>query len=282
MEVAFELCNASEADRNGSLCWLLAARADANMDRRYLDGDCLVSTTPLYVAALHGHAEIVSTLLAAGALANTGESMEHEAAVFEKTFRPALSIATIQGHEAVVRLLLGGRADVDRRSGDETGSTTPLFQAVRRNFVEIVRLLLDAKANANAPEIHGLGVCPFARDTWPLATALGQGCVQIVRLLLAARADVNAGECQENFDDEFALQCTTAATPLFYASGAGHVEVARLLVDAEADINKGEGKDDRRLSMRRHTTPLRHAEDRAQTEVVRLLEAGGAEARFKD
>ena len=208
--------------------------------------------------------------------------MEHEAAVFEKTFRPALSIATIEGHEAVVRLLLGGRAEVDRRSGDETGSTTPLFQAVRRSFVEIVRLLLDAKADANAPEIHDLGLCPFARDAWPLATASGQGCVQIVRLLLAAHADVNLGECQESFDDEFALQCTTAATPLFYASGAGHVEVARVLLDAEADINKGEDTDDRRLSMRRHTTPLRHAEDRAQTEVVRLREAGGAEARFKD
>ena len=102
-----------------------------------------------------------------------------------------------------------------------------------------------------------------------------------MRLLLAARADVNAGECREDFHGEFVVQCRTAATPLFYASGAGHVEVARLLLQAKADVNRGEDKDDRRLGMRRHTTPLRHAEDRAQTEVVHLLEAGGLKADFR-
>ena len=71
-EVAFALCHASEAGRNRSLCWLLAARADANMERCYPDEGCLVYVTPLYLAAEHGHAEIVRALLAAGADADTG------------------------------------------------------------------------------------------------------------------------------------------------------------------------------------------------------------------
>ena len=139
----------------------------------------------------------------------TREYLEHEGQIFDKTFRPALSIATIEGLEVVVRLLLEGRAEVNKRTENETGSTSSLFQAVHRRFVEIVRLLLGAKADANAPEVDDLGLCPFARDAWPFATASGQGCVQIVRLLLAARADVNAGECREDFHGEFVVQCRT-------------------------------------------------------------------------
>jgi uncharacterized protein len=89
----------------------------------------------------------------------------------------ALHVAATAGHLQIVRLLIDAGADVDRR--DRHG-ISPLLQAV--GWPNIMEALLDAGADVDTATIQGVT---------PLMSAAAFGEMASVRLLLARGADPN-------------------------------------------------------------------------------------------
>lgn len=112
----------------------------------------------------------------------------------------ALHVAATKGHLAVVRLLIDAGADVDRR--DHHG-ISPLHQAF--DWPEVMEALLDAGADVDGTTFQGVT---------PLMSAAVFGDMESVRLLLARGADptrredvrnATAAECaDEKGNDEIA------------------------------------------------------------------------------
>lgn len=103
--------------------------------------------TPLMMAALKGHAEVATQLLARGAAVNrAGWSPLHYAAC-----GPEVSI---------VKSLVERGAALDARSPN---GTTPLMMAAQYGPEEAVDLLIDRKADASLRNDLGLDAADFAR-----------------------------------------------------------------------------------------------------------------------
>ena len=97
--------------------------------------------TPLYVAAHHGHEDVVSSLLSAGADVNKREKFREETPLFA---------AARGGHlECVKALCAHEGADVDAR---DDHWATPLHAAVAEGHVACVDWLLDRGADPNAAD----------------------------------------------------------------------------------------------------------------------------------
>ena len=90
------------------------------------------------------------------------------------------------------------------------GADPPLCQAVAAGHVDIVRLLLEARADSNKGS--------------PLCTACDDGHTVIAQLLLTARADMDASNAD-------------GRTPLWLASRFDCENVVRLLLSAGANPN---------------------------------------------
>jgi uncharacterized protein len=90
----------------------------------------------------------------------------------------ALHVAATAGHLQVVRLLIDGGADVDRRGPHGVSRVSPLFQAI--GWPKIMEALLDAGANVDGATMQGVT---------PLMSAAAFGEMESVRLLLARGAD---------------------------------------------------------------------------------------------
>jgi hypothetical protein len=108
------------------------------------------------------------------------------------------------GLEAVVRLLLEYKADVNAKNSD---GWTVLRSAASRGHEAVARLLLEYKADVNAK----------SSDGWTaLHSAASIGHEAVARLLLEYKADVNAKN-------------NRGRTALHIAAGQGHEAVVRLL-----------------------------------------------------
>jgi ankyrin repeat protein len=190
--------------------------------------------TALHIAANFGSDALVLLLLEKGADVNAKDSEG----------QTPLSWAGQNGHEAVVRLLLG-RGDVDPDSPDSYFGLTPLSWAAGSGHEAVVRLLLGR-----------VDVEPDSRDSYsgqtPLSCAAGSGHEAVVRLLLG-RVDV-----EPDSRDSY-----LGRTPLSWAAESGHEAVVRLLLgrgDVDPDSPDKEGR-----------TPLSRAAGSGHEAVVRLL-----------
>ena len=128
--------------------------------------------------------------------------------------RAGIHAAAGRGHVDVVRLLLEARADKDAPMQD---GTTALHLASRRGHLDIVRLLLEAGAAKDAAMQDGATALHEASE---------QGHLDIVRVLLGAGADKDAAQQNGNGD---------GATSLYLASRKGHLDIVRVLLEAGAD-----------------------------------------------
>ncbi|KAM5349338.1 hypothetical protein ACJ41O_005843 [Fusarium nematophilum] len=158
--------------------------------------------------------------------------------------------AAVEGHEAIVRLLLDRGAHAETTDGR---GRTPLWMAAPRGHVAVVRLLLDGGAHTEEVADEGEG-------RTPLWMAAANGHVAVVRLLLDRGAHTEAA-------DEW------GQTPLSRAAQRGREGVLRLLLDRGAHTEAADG---------RGVTPLGMAAANGHEAVVRMLLDRGAHTEAAD
>jgi len=160
-------------------------------------------STPLVLAAQHGHCDVVAALLQAG-----GRGPDHTKGPDHPT---ALLLATHWGHTDTMAALLAHGADPNVAVAPP--GVTPLFAAAQCNDAEAAKLLLECGAKLLRSTCGATMLFVTAQN----------GCLETARLLLeaGAHADIDAP--------------WHGATPVFVAALGGHREVAQLLLDAGAD-----------------------------------------------
>ena len=158
--------------------------------------------SPLHMAVLKGHKEVVELLIAKGS--------KIEAKGYRGGETP-LHLAAQNGHKGIVELLLLKGADV--KAVTKNGSTA-LHKAAKNGIKDSAELLLSEGADIKAMDKNGYTPLHWA--------ALG-GHREVVELLLAKGADIKA--VSENGD-----------TSLHWAARRGYREVVELLLAKGADI----------------------------------------------
>jgi ankyrin repeat protein len=169
------------AARNGHaamVTFLIAHQADLNAQDR-------IGWTPLSQAARAGHSETVRRLLAAGAKPDPEDSEG----------RTPLSHAVERGHLDSVKALLAAKANPNAGRW-----VLPLHLAIHRKDSTMIKLLLDAGADANRVSPVNwnvyIGSTRYGSDTgWsdvsPLFLAIAERNADAVKLLLQHQADPN-------------------------------------------------------------------------------------------
>jgi ankyrin repeat protein len=219
--------------------------------------------TPLEIAAMFGHKDMVELLLTKGADVNSKDT---------SCGRTPLHYAW---NEPIAELLLTNKSEVDARGKD---GETPLFMAVNFGHKDVAELLLAHGADVNAriddgetplyavqdigtAELllaHGADV--YAKDKsgdTPLHEAWDKA---ITELLLKNHADVNA----KNRNGE---------TPLHTVVLSSLNDVVGVLLAHGADVNAKDNQG---------RTPLHDAAECGWQDVVELLLAHGADVNAKD
>lgn len=224
-----------DPDRNKRL-ESAAERGDLLTVRRLLaEGGALNLNTAMRRAVGRGSVPIVRTLLDAGVSANelftypngTGSALRMAAELDHRAvsalliargasiddpgsvaFAP-LMFAVMTADPSLVRRVLAGHPDLEERYTGQRGKTA-LLVAAERGLHDIVRLLLEAGADASAVSDDGWTPLLFAGFDFDRA---------LVKLLLAHGADVNAR--------------SALGAPLHFAQDT---EIARALIAAGADV----------------------------------------------
>lgn len=212
---------------------LLDAGAEVNLADG--DGRTALSVASLCVPSAAGgsrHGEVVSLLLERDA------DPEHK----DKDGMTPLLLASYEGHEEVVELLLEAGADVDESSGAYPSAITPLLAAAAMGHAGTVNRLLFWGAVVDG--IDGEG-----RTALSLAAA--KGSVEVVRALLDRGLD-------ENHKDDLGW------TPLHTAACEGHKNICTVLTEQGSMARVGE------LDVEGQT-PLILAAQEGHCSTVRLL-----------
>jgi cytohesin len=152
--------------------------------------------------------------------------------------------AAICGLPNVVSLLASKGAVIENRNDESHGNQTPLFSAIQKSRIEVVKVLLDSGADLEARNIE---------DSTPLYEAVMLQNVEMVHLLLDYQPDCN-------------VQCAMERTPLHQAVGGGNKEIVQLLLNAGARPG---------ITDFRNRTPLELAKRRNESEIAAILEAAG-------
>ena len=178
-------------------------------------------STPLIMAALHGHHSVVELLLAKGSCVNQATVVECavrrptllvEEACNSAVYRTPLISAVEGGYLKVVELLLTKGADIHQ--AQEEGAT-PLHIAAQHGRLAIAELLVSKGADVNLAARHG---------STTLHIVAQNGHFAIAELLVSHGADINLSE-------------NDGASPLHIATQNGHLAVVELLVSRGANTS---------------------------------------------
>jgi uncharacterized protein len=151
--------------------------------------------TPLHRAAKCGHLTVVQSLVELGANVNAKIHVhKKESNLYEKfyTYATPFHMAVQEKHLDVIKFLASHGANVNATRSYSSDASTPLIDAINKNDLEFIKLLLEIRVDVNARiETNG--------DT-PLMCAIMKSNLAIVMLLVNHGADVNARNsvwCQE-------------------------------------------------------------------------------------
>jgi uncharacterized protein len=229
-----------------------ANRADPNAK------EGLYGQTALMWAAAGGHADIVRTLIRAGANVNAHSdgvdapepSPDPVRGGFDSAPIPrgrltALHFGARDGHLGTVEALVRGGADLN--AVDEDG-TSALILATLNDHLDVAKFLLEAGADPNVADVYGRTVLFVAVDVDtaggnppPAQVSAGElTSVDIVKLALAKGANPNA-ELAKALPPYSARGparspiLNKGATPFLLAAISGNLEVMKLLLAAGAN-----------------------------------------------
>ena len=169
--------------------------------------------TALHYACQKGHLEVAIALIRNGADINAWRY--HDETVLMAACAARRGTHGVQRPDLdTARLILESGADVNLGSA--------LFRAAYCNHVDVVRLLLEFRAEVDRRE--------DAYGKTPLMAASEEGHEEVCRVLLDAGADVDASE-------------EKGRCALYYACAHGHTSTAQLLLDHGADVSARNGRD---------------------------------------
>ncbi len=271
--------NAAHGDGMSALHWA-AERGDAEMVGTLLQAGAAADAvtrighyTPLHVAGTGGHAKVIARLAEAGA---------DVSATTSTSGATPLHLAAAAGSAAAVAALLDHGADADAR--ESAWGQTPLMFAAARDRVEAVRVLLDRGAD---PAITSTTVDLVAdgrlagearRRQRAVMDAFEAGDAratpgQIQAAVLAGRARYLSGEVPPAAENPNArppsIETKGGLTALLHAVRQGHVGAATALLDGGADVNQvGDGD---------ATSPLLMAAINAHFDLALMLVDRGAD-----
>jgi ankyrin repeat protein len=214
---------------------LAALRGDIDAVKSFLEQQIFLinstrnrGMTPLHLAAIGGHRQVVELLLTSSAtidfFTSASQTPLYQAAKFNQlevvdllidrgadpNLALALYVATKQNYPELVKLLIAKGVDINYQSG---ATDTPLHTAAKLGLIEIVQVLLSNGAKANIKNKY--------EGSTPLHKASGEGHLQVVKLLVDNGAEVNS---INNF----------LRTPLDYAINYKHKEVIEWLKHKDA------------------------------------------------
>ena len=192
----------------------------------------------IHVATRKGYATIVRKLI------ENGCDIEAK----QKFGLNPLQLAACYGKLNVVKVLIEMGADVDSLCGGKWKQTA-LFDAVYQENEEIIRFLIENKANVNAED--------YCKET-PLFKAVYRGFERIVKLLLENGADPNFSNDRKR-------------TPLFYAESDN---ITKMLTDYKANIDH---KDEEGYSPITLATLMYKPEDHKTVNTIKILTKNGAD-----
>lgn len=149
----------------------------------------------------------------------------HKLAFHDQDGLPALHWAAKQGHEPLVRLLLGGDFDQDRDHDSYANLTkqTPLMWAAERGHLNIVKLLLEDGAEIDER-------CDTDNCNTALLCAIKQCNVAVARLLLLNGADPNTPDIPRWKPHSTALHLAVRYEP-------ANETMIEMLLESGANIN---------------------------------------------
>jgi len=191
---------------------LLAHGADVNG----VDGEHF---SPLMLAAMAGHVDVVTTLIGRGAKIDlTQMTDDKKAGGQSQSGRTALHWAAAQGESVAAKVLVDSGALVNALS---TKKQTPLALACSQGHEEIVQLLVEADARLD----YGDG-----KQT-PLHLACEAGHENVARLLIEYLSTGRDGQ-QKGEGSKAWLNAPDSAglAPLMLAARKGHTGMVRLLL----------------------------------------------------
>jgi ankyrin repeat protein len=165
-------------------------------------------------------------------------------AQFASALDSPVADAAMKGDRAAVRLLLQKKADVNAPQPD---GATAIEWAAYRDDLEIADVLIAAGANPKIPNREGATA---------LQLASLHGHAAMIQKLLDAGAAVNE-------------RGVNGETPLMFAARNGNLEALNLLLKRGADVNAKEAL--------RGTTPLMWAVEEGHTDAAQLLIQHGAD-----
>lgn len=200
--------------------------------------------------------EALRLILEAGANSDCGVTYGPDGS---EPIEASLILASSDGARECVRLLLSHGAN----PYIEWNSETALYNAVKYNNVEIVRLLLESD--------HEADISKLPESAQPLLmTAATDGYTDIAALLIEHGAEFDVQDPKRHADDD-----PWCRTPLARAAGNGHLAIVKLLLERGARLDLvGEGLEAK--------TPLFAAAYRGHTEIAQLLLNAGADPNWED
>ena len=259
-----------EAAESGNLQTMQSLYSDKNFFKEGVYRKDMYKRTALEIAITNGHCDVVKWLVD-----RTDERERTDGASYfnlrsSRNHKPMMIIATENGHECIVELMLSRamHPDIIFDLSAEGLGKTPLIVAAERGHIGIVNLLLTSKLRSN-PNLGD----HIKRTALMYAAMCGHG--NIVELLLQNGANPNEKDDSKytalmlaiineyefiaqmllRYGADPNIQNNNKKTALMYAVEKGYLNLTGLLLDLGAKIN---------IEDKNHRTALDYAKENAE------------------